>query len=59
VFAAIVDAERGGHFTRRPRQPHEAHRRYPPDTNVLETTFTTSTGAMSAADSAPLLESPG
>jgi GH15 family glucan-1,4-alpha-glucosidase len=44
VFAAILDAERGGHFALRPRQPHEVRRRYLPDTNVLETTFTASTG---------------
>src|SRR5438034_4089120 len=54
VFAAILDAERGGHFSLRPRQPHEARRRYLPDTNVLETTFTTSTGVVRVTDAMTL-----
>jgi len=54
VFAAILDAERGGRFALRPRQPHEARRRYLPDTNVLETTFTTSTGAVRVTDAMTL-----
>ena len=54
VFAAILDAERGGHFTLRPREPHEARRRYLPDTNVLETTFTTSTGMVRVTDTMTL-----
>ena len=54
VFAAILDAERGGHFSLRPRQPHEARRRYVPDTNVLETTFTTSTGVVRVTDAMTL-----
>ena len=54
LFAAILDAERGGHFTLRPRQPHEARRRYLPDTNVLETTFTTPTGVVRVTDAMTL-----
>ncbi len=54
VFAAVLDAQRGGHFTLRPRQPHEARRRYLPDTNVLETTFTTATGVVRVADAMTL-----
>lgn len=54
VFAAILDAERGGRFTLRPRQSHEARRRYLPDTNVLETTFTTSTGTVRVTDTMTL-----
>src|SRR5215211_7381978 len=41
VFAAVLDADRGGSFALRPEIPAEARRRYLPDTNVLETTFTT------------------
>src|SRR5262245_9850411 len=50
VFAALLDAERGGRFTLRPRDTYEAHRRYLPDTNVLETTFTTPTGVARVTD---------
>src|SRR5688572_24187288 len=39
VFAAILDAERGGRLSLDPRYSHEARRRYLADTNVLETTF--------------------
>jgi len=54
VFAAVLDAERGGRFTLQPRLPHEARRRYLPDTNVLETTFTTSTGVARVTDAMTL-----
>jgi hypothetical protein len=54
VFAAILDAKRGGRFTLHPRQPREPRRRYLPDTNVLETTFTTSTGVVRVTDAMTL-----
>jgi GH15 family glucan-1,4-alpha-glucosidase len=42
VFAGLLDAERGGRFALGPASPHEIERRYLPDTNVLETMFSTS-----------------
>jgi GH15 family glucan-1,4-alpha-glucosidase len=54
VFAAILDAERGGRFTVHPRDSCEARRRYLPDTNVLETTFTTPTGVVRVTDAMTL-----
>jgi GH15 family glucan-1,4-alpha-glucosidase len=54
VFAAVLDAERGGRFSLRPAGPYEASRRYVPDTNVLETTFTTPTGAVRVTDAMTL-----
>ncbi|HXH82040.1 MAG TPA: glycoside hydrolase family 15 protein [Candidatus Tectomicrobia bacterium] len=50
VFAALLDAERGGCFALHPRLPYQARRRYLPDTNVLETTFTTATGVVRVTD---------
>ena len=54
VFAAILDAARGGRCTLRPRDAHTVRRRYLADTNVLETTFTTSTGMARVTDSMTL-----
>jgi GH15 family glucan-1,4-alpha-glucosidase len=36
VFAALLDAERGGSFDLRPSGPYRVERRYRPGTNVLE-----------------------
>src|SRR5438552_13663639 len=50
VFAAMLDAERGGRFSLRPAVAHETRRRYLPGTNVLETTFTTAEGVARVVD---------
>ncbi|MGH3004562.1 MAG: glycoside hydrolase family 15 protein [Gaiellaceae bacterium] len=50
VFGAILDAERGGRFALAPEAPFEAERRYLPGTNMLETTFRTSGGAVRVTD---------
>jgi GH15 family glucan-1,4-alpha-glucosidase len=54
VFAALLDAERGGSFELSPRSPFNAERRYRPDTNVLETTFDTAEGSVRVTDEMPL-----
>ena len=54
VFAAVLDAERGGRFALRPDIPAEVQRRYLPDTNVLETTFTTAQGVVQVTDAIAL-----
>src|SRR5919109_319561 len=46
--------ERGGSFVLRPTSPFDAARRYVAKTNVLETTFTTATGAVRVTDALTL-----
>jgi GH15 family glucan-1,4-alpha-glucosidase len=58
AFGAILDVEIGGRFVLAPEAPFTAKRRYVPDTNVLETTFETETGAVRVTD-AMLLPSSG
>ncbi|HEY2940745.1 MAG TPA: glycoside hydrolase family 15 protein [Gaiellaceae bacterium] len=56
VFARILDAERGGSFRLEPAIPYESERRYQPGSNVLETTFTTSRGAVRVTDAMTLTD---
>ena len=54
VFARLLDSGRGGSFQLEPTVPYETERRYQPGTNVLETTFTTSDGAVRVTDAMTL-----
>jgi hypothetical protein len=54
VFAAVLDAHRGGRLALQPEIPAQIERRYVPDTNVLETTFTTEKGAVKVTDAMAL-----
>lgn len=56
IFAAILDADDGGHFQVQPTSDYEVERRYLPDTNVLETTFTTDSGVLRLTDLMPVAD---
>jgi len=55
LFAAILDADKGGRFSIQPSIPFRATRRYIDDTNVLETTFTTESGVATLVDLMPVM----
>ena len=54
VFCAVLDAQRGGRCTLAPAVPFEARRRYLPDTNVLETVYSTEGGEARVIDAMTL-----
>lgn len=54
VFAAILDAKKGGHFSLKPQIAVTSQQRYAGDTNVLETQFDTSAGHRTITDCMPL-----
>lgn len=55
VFAAILDVQKGGHFSIQPSDSFDAVQRYQSNTNVLETEFTTESGAAILTDFMPML----
>jgi GH15 family glucan-1,4-alpha-glucosidase len=54
VFARILDWNKGGHFRIAPKSGYSVSRRYLPGTNILETTFETSTGRLVLTDLLPI-----
>ncbi|HET7093974.1 MAG TPA: glycoside hydrolase family 15 protein, partial [Thermomicrobiales bacterium] len=54
LFAALLDAERGGRFQIRPIGPYQTARHYLPETNVLETIFHTPDGVVALRDLMPV-----
>ncbi len=53
VFAAILDDDKGGSFRISPEAGFESHQQYLHDTNILQTTFITSTGTATLTDFMP------
>ena len=54
VFGRMLDWHRGGYFQVAPRDVLTVERRYLPETNILETTFRTETGAAKLTDFMPV-----
>ncbi len=50
IFCRLLDADKGGTFALTPRNRTAVSRRYLPDTNVLETTFSTNSGIARVLD---------
>lgn len=51
LFDRLLDAERGGTFSITPVEPYTVERHYRPDSNVLETIFTTASGRAKLVES--------
>jgi GH15 family glucan-1,4-alpha-glucosidase len=54
VFAALLDAETGGHFSIRPTTKYDSLQSYAGDTNILQTTFSTPLGNAVITDFMPV-----
>jgi GH15 family glucan-1,4-alpha-glucosidase len=50
AFAAVINRDDGGYLAFAPREPFSVERRYVERTNVLETTYTTSSGKVTVRD---------
>ena len=55
IFGRLLDLEKGGFFAIHPAGAHEARRCYIDGTNVIETTFTTSSGTARLLDLMPVV----
>src|SRR6185437_4745711 len=53
LFSTLLDRENGGHFCVCPASGESGTQRYIPNTNVLETTFQTTSGSFRVIDFAP------
>jgi GH15 family glucan-1,4-alpha-glucosidase len=56
IFAALLDPERGGYWRISPDSPQQIQRHYLPDSNVLQTQFSTGSGAATLTDLMPVID---
>ncbi len=54
IFCRLLDADRGGYFRLCPEDPATCEMAYQPDTNILESTFSTQTGRLRLLDFMPI-----
>jgi GH15 family glucan-1,4-alpha-glucosidase len=54
LFAALLDPAKGGSFSLAPAAPFDVHRSYLPDTNVLQSEFTTAEGTVRVTEAVTL-----
>ncbi len=59
TFCRLLDAEQGGYLSLTPVDDHAATRAYLEDTNILQTTFTTTQGTVVLTDCMPVGRRPG
>jgi GH15 family glucan-1,4-alpha-glucosidase len=50
LFSALLDKDRGGHFSIAPAEDYKSHQQYIEDTNVIETIFKTASGEVRLRD---------
>jgi len=55
VFAALLDDEKGGHFSIAPQDAHSSEQKYVEGTNILEFRFKTKSGLANMYDFMPVL----
>src|SRR3979411_1713304 len=55
IFGRLLDVDKGGFFAIHPAVDHHGRRRYLDETNVIETTFTTSSGTARLLDLMPVM----
>lgn len=58
VFCRLLDADQGGYFSIAPQERYDVSRRYRDGTNILETVFTTASGAVTITDFMPVGRQP-
>src|SRR5437588_10407031 len=55
IFGRLLDVDKGGFFAIHPAIEHDAQRRYLDATNIIETTFTSSSGTARLLDLMPVM----